>query len=55
MAKKPPLGSGERFKQLVKQLQRRGAEHPEALAAWIGRQKYGKRRFQELAKKGRKR
>jgi hypothetical protein len=55
MAKKPPLGSGERFKQLTAKLRRRGVENPEALAAWIGRKKYGKRRFQELALKGRKR
>ena len=55
MVKRPPLGSGERFKQLVKKLKQQGAENPAALAAWIGRQKYGKRRFQELAKKGRKR
>jgi len=56
MAKrKPPLGSGERFKQLSGSLKRRGAEDPDALAAWIGRKKYGKRRFQELAQKGRKR
>jgi len=56
MAKrKPPLGTGERFRQLSSKLKRRGAEDPDALAAWIGRKKYGKRRFQELAQKGRKR
>jgi len=56
MAKgKPPLGSGERFKQLSSKLKRRGVEDSDALAAWIGRKKYGKRRFQELAQKGRKR
>jgi hypothetical protein len=54
MAKKPPLGSGERFKKLVKELKEKGVENPEALAAWIGRKKYGKQRFQELARKGRK-
>lgn len=54
MAKKPPLGTGERFKQLTAQLRKRGVKNPEALAAWIGRQKLGKKRFQELAAKGRK-
>lgn len=53
--KKPPLGSGERFKKLTKQLAAKGAENPKALAAWIGRKKYGKKRFQELAAKGKKR
>lgn len=53
--KKPPLGSGKRFKQLASKLEKRGAENPFALAAWIGRKKYGKKRFQELAAKGRKR
>jgi hypothetical protein len=50
--KKPPLGSGERFKQLTKKLAKRGAEDPKALAAWIGRKKYGKKKFQALAAKG---
>lgn len=53
MAKKPPLGSGERLEQLVQQLKRKGVKDPEALAAWIGRRKYGKR-FDELARKGRR-
>lgn len=51
--KKPPLGSGKRFKTLSKQLARKGAKDPDALAAHIGRKKYGKKRFSELAKKGR--
>jgi len=52
--KKPPLGTGERFRQLTGQLRRKGVKDPEALAAWIGRKKYGKERFQKLAQKGRK-
>lgn len=52
--KKPPLGSGERFKQLTHKLAAQGAENPKALAAWIGRKKYGKERYQKLAAKGRK-
>jgi hypothetical protein len=54
MAKKPKLGTGERFKRLVRSLAAKGAKNPKALAAWIGRKKYGKKRFQELAAKGRK-
>ena len=42
MAKTKP-GTGKRFKSLTKQLKRKGAKNPEALAAWIGRKKYGKR------------
>ncbi|MEM4167996.1 MAG: hypothetical protein QXW98_06100 [Candidatus Caldarchaeum sp.] len=48
-----PLGSGQRFKALVEKLKRNGVKNPKALAAWIGRKKYGKRRFQQLAAKGR--
>ncbi len=51
---KPPLGSGERFKQLTAELKRKGVKDPEALAAWIGRKKYGKEKFQQLSVKGRK-
>ena len=53
---KPKLGSGKRFQQLKEKLARRkGVRDPGALAAAIGRKKYGKKRFQELAAKGRKR
>ncbi|CAL9503521.1 hypothetical protein [Streptomyces sp. enrichment culture] len=37
----------------VAKLARQGARDPEALAAWIGRQKHGKTAFQRLAKAGR--
>ena len=69
-AKKPKLGSGGRFKSLVKKLAaKEGVElteadlseleeykvrNPKALAAWIGRKKYGKNKFQKMAAKGRK-
>jgi hypothetical protein len=53
--KKPPLGTGERFRNLVKSLAAKGAENPDALAAWIGRKKYGKKKFQQLAAAGRRR
>jgi len=48
------LGSGKRFKALSGKLGRKGAKNPKALAAWIGRKKYGKARFQKLAARGRK-
>lgn len=52
--KKPPVGSGARFRALAQQLASRpGVTNPNALAASIGRRKYGKKRFQSLAAKGR--
>jgi len=55
MARKPPLGSGQRFAALKARLAARGAQNPAALAAFIGRRKYGKQRFQALAAAGRRR
>jgi hypothetical protein len=53
---RPPLGSGQRFAQLKGQLAgRKGVTNPGALAAWIGRKKYGKTKFQKLALKKRAR
>ena len=49
------LGSGARFKALTKKLAAKGARSPAALSAWIGRRKWKKKRFQELAAAGRKR
>ncbi len=49
-----PLGSGERFRKLEATLRKRGVRNPAALAAYIGRKKYGKKRFQKLAAKARK-
>jgi len=46
MASKPKLGSGERFKALVAKV------HSPALAAWIGRKKYGAKKFGKLSAKG---
>lgn len=48
MAKQPKLGSGKRFQNLTKKV---GSP---ALAAWIGRKKYGKKKFQSLSKGGKK-
>ncbi len=53
--KQPPLGSGERFKKLSSELKGKGIRDPDALAASIGRSKFGKSRFQELSSAGRKR
>lgn len=48
------LGSGARFKSLSKKLAKKGVKDPDALAAEIGRKKYGKSAFQKMAVKGRK-
>ena len=53
--RKLKLGSGARFKALTTQLKKRGAKNPKALAAFIGRKKYGKKKMTAMAKKGRKR
>lgn len=50
--KKARLGSGVRFFALKNKLAAKGANNPDALAAWIGRKKYGKGKFQKLAAKG---
>lgn len=52
---KPRLGSGARFAALKEKISARGgARNPGAVAAAIGRKKYGKARFQKLAAAGRK-
>lgn len=43
------LGGGARFKRLAASLAAKGAHDPDALAAYIGRKKYGKEKFKELA------
>jgi len=52
---KPKLGSGKRFAALKRSLSRRGVRNPGALAASIGRKKYGAKRFAKLSAKGRRR
>ncbi len=52
---KPKLGSGARFKVLTKKLSSKGVRDPKALAAAIGRKKYGAKRFAALSAAGRKR
>ena len=51
---KPPLGSGARFKALSNKLSKEGASNPNALAAYIGRKKYGNKKMGQLSAKGRK-
>ncbi len=53
---RPPVGSGQRFRQLESRLRRRrGVHDPRALAAHIGRRKYGTARYQAMAAAGRRR
>lgn len=53
--KKAPLGSGERFAALKAQLStRKGVENPGALAAVIGRKKFGAKKMASMAARGRK-
>jgi len=47
------LGSGARFRKLKASLAAKGARDPGALAAHIGRKKYGKAKFMALAAKAR--
>lgn len=49
LAGQPKLGTGARFKALSGKLAARGARNPAALAAWIGRRKYGAKKFGALS------
>lgn len=55
MARKPRAGSGKRFKSLSRKLKRKGVRNPNALAASIGRKKFGKKKFAKMSSQGRKR
>lgn len=52
--KKPKLGTGARFKSLTKKLANKGASNPKALAAYIGRKKYGTKKMAKLSSEGKK-
>lgn len=52
--RKPKLGSGKRFSNLEKSLEKNGIKDPEALAASIGRKKYGAKKMQSLSMRGKK-
>jgi len=51
----PKLGTGARFAKLKKSLASKGASDPGALAAYIGRKKFGKAKFGKLAGAARRR
>lgn len=52
---KAPLGSGARFAALKSDLgKRKGVSNPGALAAWIGRKKYGSSEMGKLSAQGRR-
>jgi len=57
MAKSMRPGGGGRFAKLTKSLEAKGksAGAAKAIAAAAGRKKYGKKKFQSMAAKGRKR
>jgi hypothetical protein len=52
-AAKAALGSGGRFKALSSKLKAKGVEDPDALAASIGRKKYGARKMAAMSAAGR--
>lgn len=52
--KKQKLGSGKRFSDLTKKLSSESISNPSALAAYIGRKKYGPEKMASLASKGKK-
>lgn len=52
--RKAKLGSGARFKALKKDLSKKNVKSPGGLAAYLGRKKYGAKRFAALSRKGRK-
>ena len=52
---KGKVGTGTRFKQLTKELRKRKkVRDPKALAAAIGRRKFGKKKMTKMAAAGRK-
>lgn len=51
---KAPLGQGGRFAALEKKVKAGGAKDAAAVAASVGRKKYGAKKMQQMAAKGRK-
>lgn len=49
-----PVGQGGRFAALQQKLGNQGASNPGALAAYIGRKKYGDKGMQRMAAVGRR-
>ena len=54
VAKKTPVGAGGRFAAVEKAAKAGGATNPAAVAAAIGRKKYGGEAFQKMAIAGKK-
>jgi hypothetical protein len=54
VAAKSKPGEGSRFKAVEKSAAASGASNPAAVAASVGRKKYGKAKFQKMAAAGRK-
>lgn len=53
--KKPKLGTGKRFKAVEASARKSGARDPKAVAAAVGRKKYGAKRMAKMAAAGRRR
>lgn len=51
---KPKLGSGKRFHEIEEKAKEEGEDDPAAVAAAIGRKKYGAKKMAAMASKGRK-
>lgn len=49
VAKKSAVGTGARFKAVVESAKASGAENPQAVAAAIGRKKYGPKKMAAMA------
>lgn len=49
---KAKLGSGARFKAVEKSAAKSGASNPAAVAAAVGRAKYGEKKMESMAKAG---
>ena len=52
---KPKLGSGARFRAVEASARASGAKNPAAVAAAAGMRKYGKKKMESMAHKGRMR
>lgn len=57
MTKNPKLGSGKRFSKLSKEIEKEGKspKAANAIAASIGRKKYGNKKMSAMAKAGKSR
>lgn len=55
MAKSMKLGGGGRFAKIKAKAAKEGAEDPGAVAAAAGMKKYGKKKMEKMAKRGKAR